>query len=280
MKVVRSTRAMYAMSQSLRIGGGVLGFVPTMGYLHEGHVSLVQLSRKHAARTVVSIFVNPTQFAPGEDFAQYPRDEERDLALCEAAGVDVVFLPGVDDLYAPDASVHVVEGSLSRTMCGQSRPMHFEGVCTVVAKLFHLVQPDVAVFGQKDAQQLAVIRRMVRDLCFPVEILAGPIMREPDGLAMSSRNVYLSDAERKSALGLSRTLGMILDCWQTGEHEAIVLEQQARAHLARVYPAVQLEYLVFCDPDTLWPCDPVPAGALVALAARVGSTRLIDNILI
>jgi len=264
----------------MREGGQTVGLVPTMGYLHEGHLALVSLCRARADRTVVSIFVNPTQFGPQEDFAQYPRDEQRDLTLCEAAGVDVVYLPPVADVYAADASVVIREEQLSRVLCGRARPGHFAGVCTVVGKLFHIVQPGLAVFGQKDAQQVAVIRRMVRDLFFPVEIVVGPIVREPDGLAMSSRNVYLSSAERQEALGLWQTLCGIRAQWQSGVHASAALGTWGQDHLQRHYPGIELEYLVFCDPETLEPVVTVPAGGLVAVAARVGRTRLIDNLLL
>ena len=280
MRVIRSIAEMVESGRALRSEGGVVGFVPTMGYLHAGHLSLIALSRARAARTVVSVFVNPTQFGPNEDFEKYPRDEQHDLALCEDAGVDVVFIPARADMYAADASVSIEENHLSRVLCGRSRPVHFAGVCTVVAKLFHIVQPDVAVFGQKDAQQVAVIRRMVRDLFFAVEIVVAPIIREEDGLALSSRNVYLRPEERREALGLSQTLLGIRERWQGGIRAAPMLSAWGQDYLQRHYSGVELEYLVFCDADSLVPVEVVDAGCLVALAARVGCTRLIDNILL
>ena len=280
MRVIRSIAEMVESGRALRSEGGVVGFVPTMGYLHAGHLSLIALSRARAARTVVSVFVNPTQFGPNEDFEKYPRDEQHDLALCEDAGVDVVFIPAPADMYAADASVSIEENQLSRVLCGRSRPVHFAGVCTVVAKLFHIVQPDVAVFGQKDAQQVAVIRRMVRDLFFAVEIVVAPIIREEDGLALSSRNVYLRPEERREALGLSQTLLGIRERWQGGMRAAPMLSAWGQDYLQRHYSGVELEYLVFCDADSLVPVEVVDAGCLVALAARVGCTRLIDNILL
>ncbi|MFU8780419.1 MAG: pantoate--beta-alanine ligase [Kiritimatiellia bacterium] len=280
MRVLRSTPDMIAARSVMYAGTGRVGFVPTMGYLHAGHLSLIELAREHAAFTVVSLFVNPTQFGPHEDFEKYPRDEARDLALCEQAGVDVVFVPQPADMYAEDASVSIVEKTLSMRLCGAHRPGHFDGVCTVVAKLFQIVQPDIAVFGQKDAQQVAVIRRMVRDLFFPVQIVVGPIVREPDGLAMSSRNVYLTAEERREALGLSCTLQGIRAQWVAGTRSATVLEQWGRSFLVETYSGVMLDYLVFCDPETLIPCVEVGPGCLVAIAAGVGTTRLIDNMVI
>jgi len=280
MRVIHSTPDMIAARSAMRPGAQRVGFVPTMGYLHAGHLSLIRVAREHATRTVVSLFVNPTQFGPHEDYETYPRDEVRDLALCEQAGVDVVFTPSPAEVYAPDASISIVESTLSKGLCGQSRPGHFNGVCTVVAKLFQIVQPDLAVFGQKDAQQVAVIKRMVRDLFLPVEIVVGPIVREPDGLALSSRNVYLDAGQRQQALGLYATLTGIRQQWQAGMRQVRELERWGRRYLADAYPGVLLEYLVCCDPDTLVACKTVEQGCLVAIAARVGQTRLIDNMLI
>ena len=280
MRVIRTTRDMLRMRAEEQSDTMSIGLVPTMGYLHEGHLSLIRLARAQATFVVVSLFVNPTQFGPGEDFDQYPRDEERDLALCKEAGVDVVFIPSSADIYAEDASVSLVEDQLSLGLCGQNRPGHFDGVCTVVAKLFQIVRPDVAVFGQKDAQQVAVIKRMVRDLFFPIEIVVGPIVRESDGLALSSRNVYLHAEQRQQALGLYATLAGVRAQWQGGVKDTQELEHWGCQQLADQYPGVKLEYLVFCDPDTLVPCETVQEGSLVAIAARVGTTRLIDNIIL
>ena len=280
MKVVRSTTELRSARRDMSSLKETIGFVPTMGYLHEGHLSLIRIARAKTSCVIVSIFVNPTQFGPGEDFEQYPRNEARDLALCEAAGVNVVFIPTPAEIYADNASVSIVEDQLSHSLCGQSRPGHFNGVCTVVAKLFQIVRPDMAVFGQKDAQQVAVIKRMVRDLFFPVEIIVGPIVREPDGLALSSRNVYLDTQQREQALGLFATLTGIQAQWQAGNRKSQALEDWGRQHLAGGYPGVMLEYLVFCDPETLVPYEAVSPGCLVAIAARVGQTRLIDNIIL
>lgn len=256
-----------------RIGKRV-GFVPTMGYLHAGHLSLVEEAKKHADVVCVSIFVNPTQFGPNEDFEKYPRDEERDLEMCRDAGVDVVFMPRPEAMYAADATVFVDESKLQNRLCGERRPGHFRGVCTVVAKLFNIVQPDVAVFGQKDFQQVSIIRRMVRDLDFPVEIVMAPTQREPDGLAMSSRNAYLSEMEREHALGLSRalkSLGMV----GTSHPAAGPLLEQMRNVLER--HNLLVDYVAIVDADTLEPVEHVEPGNVALIAAYCGKTRLIDN---
>ena len=254
--------------------GKRIGFVPTMGYLHAGHLSLVEEAKKQADVVCLSIFVNPVQFGPNEDFENYPRDEENDLQLCREAGVDVVFLPRADRMYAPDASVFVGEEKLQYGLCGTRRPGHFRGVCTVVAKLFNIVQPEVAVFGQKDFQQVAVIRRMVRDLNFPIEIIMAPTMREPDGLAMSSRNVYLSPTDRENALGLSRALKSLGAVGQ-GHPSAEPLREQMRNVLAQ-YGLLE-DYVAIVDADTLESVVHVEPGNVALIAAYCGKTRLIDN---
>jgi pantoate--beta-alanine ligase len=254
--------------------GKRIGFVPTMGFLHAGHLSLVEEARKQSDVVCLSIFVNPTQFGPNEDLEKYPRDEENDLRLCREEGVDMVFLPRPDGMYAPDASVFVDEETLQRGLCGTRRPGHFRGVCTVVAKLFNIVQPDVAVFGQKDFQQVAVIRRMVRDLNFPIDIVMAPTMREPDGMAMSSRNVYLSPTERENALGVSRalkSLGSVGD----GHPAAEPMCAQMRAVLEQY--GLREDYVAIVDADTLEPVSHVEAGHVALIAAYCGKTRLIDN---
>lgn len=254
--------------------GKRVGCVPTMGYLHEGHLSLIKEAQQQADVVCVTIFVNPTQFGPNEDFEAYPRDEERDLQLCREAGVDVVFVPSAEMMYAPDASAYVDEAKLQRGLCGGRRPGHFRGVCTVVAKLFNIVQPDVAVFGQKDYQQVAVIRRMVRDLNFPVDIVMAPTLREPDGLAMSSRNVYLSEMGRQNALGLNfalKSLGSV----GASHPDADPLCEQMRSVLER-HGLVE-DYVVIVDADTLEPVSRVEPGNVALIAAYAGKTRLIDN---
>lgn len=258
-----------------RRAGAKIALVPTMGYLHEGHLSLVRIAKRKARRVVVSVFVNPTQFGPNEDFEKYPRDEERDFALLRAEGVDAVFAPSPSEMYAADATVAVVESSLSKTMCGAFRPIHFSGVLTVVLKLFNASRCDVAVFGEKDAQQLSVIRRMVRDLDVPVEIVGAPLVREPDGLARSSRNVYLSAAERERALSLHRGLDAAEAAWRAGDDSAA---RAVAAVRAAVEPAAdKVDYVVAVDPVSLAPVERLAPGTLLAVAAYFGSTRLIDN---
>lgn len=261
-------------TRALHREGKRVGIVPTMGYLHAGHLSLIEEAKKHADMVCVSIFVNPTQFGPEEDFEQYPRNEERDLQLCSDAGVDVVYLPRPDSMYASDASVFVFENKLQSGLCGARRPGHFRGVCTIVAKLFNIVQPDIAVFGQKDFQQVTIIRRMVRDLNFPVEIITAPTLREPDGLAMSSRNVYLSSEERQAALGLNRAL-MSLGTIGAGHPAAELLIEQMRSIITQ-HGLVE-DYIAIVDPDTLKPVSNVQQGHVALIAAFCGKTRLIDN---
>lgn len=276
MEMIRTVREMQQRALVERRKGRLIGFVPTMGCLHEGHLSLVKLARARADLVVLSIFVNPIQFLPGEDFALYPRPTERDEALCRAEGLDVLFCPDSDQMYSPDHSVTLSETLLSRGLCGASRPGHFNGVATVVAKLFNIVMPDVAVFGQKDAQQLRVIQRMVRDLNVPVEIISGPIVREADGLAMSSRNRYLASDERQDALCLHRSLKHVESRIREGERDAETLRKELLERLARV-PSARVEYIEFVDNETMCPVARVEGVVLVALAIRIGSTRLIDN---
>lgn len=257
-----------------RLGGGRVALVPTMGALHEGHRSLIRLARERADHVVVSIFVNPLQFGPNEDFARYPRTLEADLEVCAADGVAVVFAPAAEEMYAPDRSISVTAGPMGSIVEGAFRPGHFDGVLTVVLKLFNLVRPDIAVFGQKDAQQLALIRRMVTDLDVPVEIVAGPTVREPDGLALSSRNRYLSEEDRAVALALSRALREGARHRRPDE-----IRRAARAVLDAAGPALRVDYLVLVDPATFTEVPEDHHGeAILAVAARVGTTRLIDNV--
>jgi len=247
-----------------------------MGALHEGHLSLVRIAKEKSDFVAVSIFVNPLQFAPTEDLAKYPRAFEYDCEVLKQEGVDLVFAPSVSEMYPRLNLTYVNVEGLSERLDGKSRPGHLRGVVTVVSKLFHIVEPDVAVFGQKDAAQLAVIRRMVRDQNLPVEIVAGPIVREPDGLAMSSRNVYLDAPQRSQALVLSRTLKRIEDLFRQGERSAARLLAAGREVFSGE-PDVRLDYLSAVDPDTLEPVDSIERPTLVAIAAYVGTTRLIDN---
>ena len=256
---------------SVRESGRRVALVPTMGALHEGHLSLIAAAKKAGAdEIVVSIFVNPTQFGPNEDYAKYPRDAKADSAKCRRAGATAVFFPTPDNMYASDHSVWVVEdGSLSDCLCGARRPGHFRGVCTVVAKLFNLVHPHVAVFGQKDFQQATIIRRMVRDLNFDVEILVAPIVREPSGLALSSRNAYLSDEERANSLALSQSLAGIKDGAWTVQRNRIVKNLESHG--------LKVDYVEAVDSATLRPVKSIRPGVAVLLAVYDGKTRLIDN---
>lgn len=266
-------------SRAARNSGMRIGFVPTMGALHEGHLSLVRAARAATDVVAASIFVNPTQFGPNEDLANYPRSFERDCELLEQEGVEFVFAPSVEEMYPAGAVTWVRVEGLSEKLDGLSRPGHFRGVTTVVSKLFHIVEPDRAFFGQKDAAQVAVIRQMVRDLKFAVEIVVCPIVRESDGLAMSSRNAYLNPEDRKRALVLRRSLLRVQSMVDAGERSVTTLVAAGRDEF-RSEPAVRLDYFEIVNPDKLDPVDDVSEGALIAVAAYVGQTRLIDNVLI
>jgi pantoate--beta-alanine ligase len=279
MKLVHSIEEMRSLSRAARSGGALLGLVPTMGALHEGHLSLVRAAHEKSDLVAASIFVNPTQFGPNEDFAKYPRALEADCALLEREGVELVFAPPVEEMYPKGVVTWVVVEGLSDRLCGKSRPGHFRGVTTVVAKLFHIVEPDIAFFGQKDAAQVASIKRMVRDLNMPVTIEVCPIVREPDGLAISSRNAYLSPQERTSALVLYRSLMQVQKLFAAGERDSANLISAARQEFA-TEPGVRLDYVEVVDPETLEPEIGVSKGALLAVAAFVGQTRLIDNTLL
>jgi len=250
-----------------------------MGALHEGHLSLMRAARAACDLVVATIFVNPTQFGPNEDLSKYPRSFEHDCDLLKKENVDLVFAPSVDEMYPQGSVTWVTVEGLSDKLDGKSRPGHFRGVTTVVAKLFHIVEPDTAFFGQKDAAQLAIIRRMVCDLKFPIEIVGCPIVREPDGLAMSSRNVYLDPAQRKSALVLSRSLRRVEERFKHGEHNTQVLVEAGKGAFS-AEPAVRLDYLELVDPLSLDPVSEVKEGTLVTVAAYLGSTRLIDNLVL
>lgn len=279
MNIYTTINEMRSACRAARLAGRRLGLVPTMGALHEGHLSLVRAARASCDAVAVSIFVNPTQFGPNEDLARYPRSFERDQELLEREGVELLFAPGTDEMYPSGAVTWVVVEELSGKLDGRSRPGHFRGVTTVVAKLFHIVEPDVAFFGQKDAAQVAIIRRMVRDLNLPVEIAVCPIVREPDGLAMSSRNAYLDPQQRKQALVLHRSLMRVQELAGAGQPSAAKLAAAGREQVA-AEPSVRLDYFEIVDPDTLDPVGDVTQGALVAVAAFVGTTRLIDNFLL
>ncbi len=270
---------MRSASRQAHHSGKRLGFVPTMGALHEGHLSLVRAAREATDVVAASIFVNPTQFGPNEDLAKYPRSFERDCELLEKEGVELLFAPAVDEMYPAGAVTWVTVEELSNKLDGRSRPGHFRGVTTVVTKLFHIVEPDVAYFGQKDAAQVAIVRRMVRDLNLPIEIFVCPIVRELDGLAMSSRNAYLDPEQRQKALVLHRSLMRVQELSERGETSADLLASEGRQEFA-AEPAVRLDYFEIVNPETLDPIEDIRKGALIAVAAYVGSTRLIDNLLI
>ena len=258
---------------------GRLGLVPTMGALHEGHLSLVRAAQARCGIVAVSLFVNPTQFGPSEDLSKYPRTFERDRELLEKEGVDFLFAPSVPEMYPPGATTFVNVEGLSEKLDGKSRPGHFRGVATIVSKLFHIVEPDLAFFGQKDAAQVAVIRKMVRDLDLPVEIAVCPIVRESDGLALSSRNVYLDAAQRTSALVLSRSLRKVREDFDRGERDAARLINAGKRAIGEE-PGARLDYFEIINPDTLDSVAQIERPTLVAVAAFVGATRLIDNIVI
>ncbi|HZQ38246.1 MAG TPA: pantoate--beta-alanine ligase [Dehalococcoidia bacterium] len=259
--------------------GGSVGLVPTMGFLHAGHMSLVERARAENDRVAVSIFVNPAQFGPREDLSTYPRDMERDLTMLREAGVDLVFTPDAAAIYPPGFDTWVEPGAIATRLEGASRPGHFRGVCTVVLKLFTIVQPERAYFGQKDAQQLRVIQRMVADLNLPVAIVPLPIVREPDGLAMSSRNSYLSPAERQAALVLARGMRAAEACWRAGERDGGLL-RKAALDIIEQEPLAQVDYVSLADGGTLEELAQAMPGALLSLAVRIGKTRLIDNVVL
>jgi pantoate--beta-alanine ligase len=259
--------------------GRRIGLVPTMGYLHEGHLALVDEARRHADVVLMSIFVNPLQFGPTEDLARYPRDLPRDRRLAEARGVDALFVPSAAVMYPPGSEIRVVPGQAATRWEGAARPGHFGGVLTVVAKLFHLAEPDVACFGRKDVQQTVLVRQMVRDLDWPVELAIVPTVREPDGLALSSRNAYLDPEQRRRATALSGALQEAHVAWRGGERSAQAIEARVRGFLASL-PDIQVEYVAVAEPDALAPVTEVQASTVVALAARIGRTRLIDNIVL
>jgi pantoate--beta-alanine ligase len=279
MRICNTIEEMRAACRAARHSGRRLGFVPTMGSLHQGHVSLVRAARTSYDVVAASIFVNPLQFGPNEDLAKYPRNFERDRELLEKEGVELLFAPSVEEMYPAGAVTWVTVEELSARLDGGSRPGHFRGVATVVAKLFHIIEPDAAFFGQKDAAQVAIVRRMVRDLNFSVEIVACPIVREPDGLAMSSRNAYLDEQQRKQAPVLHRSLLCVKKSWEAGERDAGKLVAVGREEIAPE-KLVRLDYLEIVDPESLEPVARAAQGALVAVAAFVGATRLIDNILL
>jgi pantoate--beta-alanine ligase len=313
MEIITSPEQMQATALTLRRAGRPIGLAPTMGFLHAGHLSLVKLARKTLASKpcfvpiaadmgktpqrsrkrigttkgepdakpviVLSLFVNPTQFGPKEDFSRYPRNFENDRRLCEEEGVDIIFYPSAESMYHPGHTAMVDETTLAKGLCGASRPGHFRGVLTVVAKLFNLVLPDAAVFGQKDAQQARLIQRMALDLNFPTRIIIAPIIRESDGLAMSSRNTYLSPSERREALCLVQALQLARDMYRQGERDAGKIVA-VMARRIRATPSADIDYIEVVDDATLQPTDTLDRAVLIALAVRIGKTRLIDNLML
>lgn len=279
MRILKSPDEMHAACAQLKREGRHIGFVPTMGALHEGHLSLLRAARKQSDVVAASIFVNPLQFGPTEDLDRYPRPFERDKELLAGEGCELLFAPESKEMYPEGAVTYVEVAGLSDRLDGRSRPGHFRGVTTVVSKLFHIVEPDTAFFGQKDAAQVAVLRRMVADLNLPVRLVVCPIVRETDGLAMSSRNAYLSPAERKQALVLHRTLMRVHTLADRGERDAAMLLAAGKEVIAEE-PGARLDYLEIVNWDTLEPVEDISGGALVAVAAWIGSTRLIDNVVL
>ncbi len=279
MQELSSIPRLHAWRAAQRAAGRRVGFVPTMGHLHEGHLALVDEARRRADAVVLSIFVNPLQFGPGEDLDRYPRDLARDRMFSEARGVELLFVPSVESMYPPGMEIRLSAGETAERWEGAARPGHFTGVLTVVAKLLHLTQPDVVCFGQKDIQQVTLVRRMLRDLEWPVEVAVVPTVRDPDGLALSSRNAYLSPAERQEALALSRGLKAAESAWRVGERSATALEALVRKSV-NAAPGVRAEYIAVVEPEQLRPVTIAPPGTIVALAARVGTTRLIDNVIL
>ncbi|MBD5544807.1 MAG: pantoate--beta-alanine ligase [Lachnospiraceae bacterium] len=276
MEIVKTIEEVRKQVKEWKKEGLTVGLVPTMGFLHEGHKSLIVKAAEENEKVVVSDFVNPTQFAPTEDLESYPRDINRDAAVCEEAGANLIFYPEPEEMYAPDYCTYVNMDGLTKGLCGKTRPTHFQGVCSVVSKLFHIVSPDKAYFGQKDAQQLAVIKRMVRDLNFDIEIVACPIVREEDGLAKSSRNTYLSQEERKAAVILSKSLKAGKKLIDEGEKETAVIKAQIRKVLESE-PLAKIDYVETVNFENMEPIEKVQGQVLAAIAVYIGKTRLIDN---
>jgi pantoate--beta-alanine ligase len=279
MNVIKSVTEMQVFSDACRKQGKTIVFVPTMGYLHQGHAHLMQEGRKLGDVLIVSIFVNPTQFGPGEDFEKYPRDWDRDAQLCASANVDVIFAPTAEEMYPQGYQTLITVSQVSENLCGVSRPTHFQGVATVVAKLFNCTKPHVALFGEKDFQQLVVIKRMVKDLNMDTQIIGVPTVREQGGLAMSSRNTYLSTEERISALSLSQGLAQARELFQQGERSALVLIATVREIIEKEKCAA-VDYIKVCDIETLQDIETIARPAVMALAVKIGKARLIDNIVL
>lgn len=276
MKIITTIEELRPIIKGWKREGLTVGLVPTMGYLHDGHKSLIEKAVAENDKVVVSDFVNPTQFGANEDLSSYPRDIERDAALCEAAGADIIFHPEPEEMYFPDKCTFVDMDKLTKGLCGKTRPVHFSGVCTVVSKLFNIVTPDRAYFGQKDAQQLAVIKRMVRDLNFDITIVGCPIVREADGLALSSRNTYLNEEERKAALILNKSLTLGKEMIEAGEKDAAKVREAIIKNI-ETEPLAKVDYVEIVDAENIEPVQTIDSSCLVATAVYIGKTRLIDN---
>jgi pantoate--beta-alanine ligase len=279
MKIVKEVRLMQRLAKSIKREGKTIGFIPTMGYLHEGHLSLVREARKDTDVTVMSIYVNPMQFGPKEDYKRYPRNLKRDMRLAKSSGTDIIFVPLDKEMYPEGYSSLINVKDLNERLCGKSRPGHFTGVSTVVAKLFNIVMPSVAYFGQKDVQQAAVIKKMVQDLNMDTRIKVMPIVREPDGLAMSSRNVYLNKAERKDALSLYKALELAKGMINSGKRNAEEIISEMKKYIENT-GSLRIDYIKIVDAEALKPVYKIKGRVLVALAIRIGNTRLIDNIVV
>lgn len=279
MEIIGSVSEMQKLADQLRQKGVTIGLVPTMGYLHEGHLSLIREAKTNSDIVVVSVFVNPTQFGPGEDFKDYPRDFDRDAKLAESAGCDIIFHPDVQDMYPENHKTHVQVEQITGVLCGASRPTHFRGVTTIVAKLFNIVKPHLAVFGQKDAQQVIVIKRMVEDLNFDLKIVVAPIMREPDGLAMSSRNIYFTPGQRKQAVVLYESLMHAKKIIEQGERNGEHVKKQIRSMIEQ-QPDAKIDYIEIVDTSNLNPVKHLQGEILIALAVKIGKPRLIDNVIV
>jgi len=276
MEVIESPLQMQERAEALRLAGRTISLVPTMGFLHEGHLELMRVGKKHSDKLIISIFINPSQFAPNEDLDQYPRDTEGDLEKARKVGVDFVFYPSVQKMYPEEYQTNVQVKGITRRLCGISRPGHFEGVTTVVAKLFNITKPHMAVFGQKDFQQLTVISQMVMDLNMDIQIVGVPTVRDPDGLATSSRNKFLGPEERISARSLKKSLDLADEMFRGGEKAAGVIKKALESFILS-HPHTEIDYVTLCDPVTLEDIQTLADETLVALAVRVGTTRLIDN---
>ena len=280
MQIITSTAELFNICHKWQMEGESIALVPTMGYYHKGHENLMTIGRKEGTKLVVSLFVNPSQFGPNEDLSQYPKDYDRDFAIAESHGTDLIFVPDPNQMYKDDHATWVEVPDLAKNLCGKSRPIHFRGVCTVVLKLFMLIKPNIAIFGEKDWQQQAIIKRMVRDLNIPVFIKTGPLIREDDGLALSSRNIYLSTEQRVQAPHIYKGLLKAYECVEKGEKISRMVKENVLCYWAKYLPLGRLDYLSIIHPETLEELDSIDGPARIACAIRLGKARLLDNILL